>query len=237
MRIFTTAYEMPFAGHPTLGTAHVVAGLAGGAEAVTLHVPAGAVPVEHAVVDGLARWTLTTAVAPQVRPPDASRAQVAAMLGLRESDLGDDPLLVDTGVEQLVVPLASVEAVHGIAPVAGLLAAHGRSRLGEAQVQVWAASGPDTIEARFVLVEGSGVVEDPATGSACANLGGWFVARGAHTDGGLHLTLSQGAAVQRPSRLVLDVDPEGRIRVSGTVLEVGRGSFHLPDESSPVHRS
>src|SRR3984885_15088768 len=83
VRIFTPGFEMPFAGHPTLGSAHVVRLLRGGAgDALTLETKAGVIPVE---ASGDV-WTLQ-AKAPRVRAAEASQAELAAMLGLREADL------------------------------------------------------------------------------------------------------------------------------------------------------
>src|SRR5437773_3838541 len=106
VRIFTPSFEMPFAGHPTLGTAHVVRALSGGHE-LTLEMRAGIIPV-RAAGD---RWTLE-ANAPRTRPVNASRAELAAMLSLEPEELGAETLWVDTGSEQLVIPLASVAAVR-----------------------------------------------------------------------------------------------------------------------------
>jgi len=68
------------------------------------------------------------------------------------------------------------------------------------------------------------VIEDPATGSACANLGGWFLANGQR---GIRRHIHQGSAIQRPSVLDLAVGQDGTILVSGTVREVGRGTFTI----------
>jgi len=68
------------------------------------------------------------------------------------------------------------------------------------------------------------VIEDPATGSACANLGGWFLANG---ELGIRRRIHQGSAIQRPSVLDLAVGEDGTILVSGAVREVGRGTFTL----------
>jgi len=68
------------------------------------------------------------------------------------------------------------------------------------------------------------VLEDPATGSACANLGGWFLANGQR---GIRRRIHQGSAIQRPSVLDLAVEEDGTVLVSGTVREVGRGTFTL----------
>jgi len=107
VRIFTPTFEMPFAGHPTLGSAHVVRALAGAGDALALEMLAGTIPV---IAQGDV-WTLE-AKAPATREVDASREQLAAMLGLAVSDLGAVPLWVDTGSEQLVIPLASAAAVR-----------------------------------------------------------------------------------------------------------------------------
>jgi predicted PhzF superfamily epimerase YddE/YHI9 len=70
---------------------------------------------------------------------------------------------------------------------------------------------------------GGGVVEDPATGSACANLGGWHLATGSKRP--LRLAVDQGRAVKRPSRLSLEVTADGSILVGGEVVELGRGTL------------
>src|SRR5476649_1912564 len=79
VRIFTPTYEMPFAGHPTLGSAHVVSSLLGAGEQFGLQMEAGVIPVRRE--EG--RWMLS-ANAPASRPMEAPRAQIAAMLGLPE---------------------------------------------------------------------------------------------------------------------------------------------------------
>src|SRR6476661_6472140 len=96
VRIFTPTFEMPFAGHPTLGTAHIVREVVAAGDALTLEMPAGIIPVS-AQGD---RWTLQ-ANAPRTRAVASSRGELATMLGLDESDLVEKPLWVDTGSEQL----------------------------------------------------------------------------------------------------------------------------------------
>ncbi len=229
VRIFTPTFEMPFAGHPTLGTAHVVRAVREAGDAVTLEMHAGVIPV---IAQGDV-WTLR-ANAPRHRPVEASRAELAAMLGLDEADVADSPALwVDTGSEQLVVPLASVDAVQRAAPRSDLLQRYG-SNGGRAMAYVWAREGqgaeasPDAFEAvvaRFFFPKHGAVVEDPGTGSACANLGGWLVATGASLP--RRMAIRQGDAVGRPCRLFLDVTADGRILVSGRVVELGRGSVTL----------
>lgn len=219
VRIFTPTFELPFAGHPTLGTAHVVRDRLRTGDALTLEMPAGIIPVT-------ARgdvWTLEATVR-RHRPADASRAALAAMLGLAPADLADEPpLWVDTGAEQLVVPLASFAAVERAKPRADALLAlaHNGSR---AMAYVFARQR-DHVKCRFFFPKHGAVIEDPGTGSACANLGGWLLATGSALP--VRLTLEQGDAVGRPCRLGLEVTTEGGIRVSGRVIEVARGTFEL----------
>jgi PhzF family phenazine biosynthesis protein len=223
VRIFTPTFEMPFAGHPTLGTAQVVRALKGGDE-VTLEMLAGIIPV-RAQGD---TWTLQ-ANAPRTRSVAASRAELAAMLGIDTSDIGGEPLWIDTGSEQLIIPLESVHAVRRCRPSSELLAKHGSIALSgggsRAMAYVWAEVAPDGVLARFFFLKQGATVEDPGTGSACANLGGWLAATGAPRP--RTLTVAQGEAVGRPCRLRLTVDSDGRIFVSGRVIELGVGTIAL----------
>lgn len=219
VRIFTPSFEMPFAGHPTLGTAHVVRALTGCGDSVTLEMQAGIIPV---TARGDA-WTLG-AQPPRHRAPVSSRADVAAALGLTAQDIAGEPLWVDTGSEQLVVPLADKAAVDRCAPDPALLERHcnnGRRML----AYVCAPAGPGEVAARFFFRKHSAVAEDPGTGSACANLGGYFLATGHALP--LALTVRQGEHVGRPCVLHLTVDATGNIQVGGQVVELGRGEIVL----------
>jgi len=231
VRIFTPAFEMPFAGHPTLGSAHVARALLGAGDEVTLEMKAGVIPV-HANGDV---WTLT-ANPPRHAAVAASRAELAAMLGLAEDDVAPDPdappLWVDTGSLQLVIPLASPAAVRRAAPRADLLFAHGNNGQ-RAMAYVFAPDtarpgtpdGTQAVVARFFFPKHGAVAEDPGTGSACANLGGWLLATGASLP--QRLAIAQGDAVARPCRIGLEVAADRRIMVSGRVIELGRGGVSL----------
>jgi PhzF family phenazine biosynthesis protein len=223
VRIFTPGFEMPFAGHPTLGTASVV-GAAAGKEQVTLEMKAGLVPVVRG--DGGA-WTLRAARPPETRPVEAPPAELAAMLGLPAEAIAATPLWVSTGVEQLVIPLASAEHVRAARPVIPLLERWGYSKArDEAMAYVWAAGEAlGEWPVRFFFTSNGALLEDPATGSACANLGGWWIASGRKLP--LAATLRQGDAVGRPSRLGLRVEEDGGIYVTGAVIELGRGTVEL----------
>jgi PhzF family phenazine biosynthesis protein len=218
VRIFTPSLEMPFAGHPTLGTAHVVSRMHGGARHIVLEMRAGLVSV--GAEDNL--WTLETAHPPRTRAPEASLEVLAAMLGVAK--LGGAPLWVNTGVEQLVIPLATAADVTAAQPKIDMLTTLAARTSGDkSSAYVWAHVGDPRegkVVARYFFVQNGGVLEDPATGSACANLGGWLLANGATEP--VQLAIDQGSAVGRPSTLGLRV-AKGRVFVSGLVAEAGSG--------------
>jgi trans-2,3-dihydro-3-hydroxyanthranilate isomerase len=221
VRIFTPSFEMPFAGHPTLGSAHVVRMLRPDAgDAVTLEMQAGTIPVAAAGDV----WTLQ-ARPPRVRPAEATRPEIAAMLGLQESDLGADMMWVDTGSEQLVVPLRSPEAVARCRVDAALLAKHGSNARRDGLAYVWAREHDAALVARFFFLKNGSLVEDPGTGSACANLGGWLVATGAPLP--TTLCIRQGEHTGRACHLGLRVDAEKRIYVTGNVIAIATGEVTL----------
>ena len=220
VRIFTPTYEMPFAGHPTLGTAHVVRDVRRAGDRVTLETTAGVIPVS---AEGDV-WTLT-ANAP--RPPRTAPAAttLSEALGLRPGDLdpAHPPLWIDTGAEQLVIPLASSDAVRRAKPSPARLRDIG-SAPERAMAYVFAREG-NSVLARFFFLKHGSVVEDPGTGSACANLGGYLLATNASLP--LRLAIDQGEAAGRPCRLGLRVDDDRSIHVSGRVIEIGRGTISL----------
>ena len=221
VRIFTPSYEMPFAGHPTLGTAHVVRDLAGCGDELKLEMKAGVIPVS-AKGD---RWTLE-ANTPRGRAVPHSRSELAEMLGLHEEDMGEWPLWINAGKEQLMVPVKSREAVRRAKPHVDVFTRL-QSEDGQSMAYVFHDLGKE-VEARFFFPSGPAILEDPATGSACANLGGWFSV--VQTRTAVERIVSQGEAVHRPSTLYLNVEwqeTNPRIFVGGDVIELGRGHVNL----------
>ncbi len=225
VRIFTPSYEMPFAGHPTLGTAHVCRALGLGGNELTLEMKAGVIPVA-AQGD---RWTLQ-ANAPKWREVVESRGAIAATLGLEPKDIGERPLWVSTGREQLIIPLTSEDAVRRARPQPDLLTRF-ESEDGGSMMYVFAprkgaaAGKRELLLARFFFPQGPAVLEDPATGSATANLGGWCIAMDRARP--CRFEIAQGEQADRPSILYLDVDADQRIRVSGDVVELGQGTITI----------
>jgi PhzF family phenazine biosynthesis protein len=218
VRIFTPRYEMSFAGHPTLGTAHVCRALGLATNKLTLEMPAGIIGV---TATGR-RWTLQ-ANSPTWREVQEPRQLLATMLGIDEGDIGERPLWVNTGTEQLVVPLTSESAARRASPRAEILTRIA-NKDDAAMAYIFAPAG-ERLLARFFFQQGSAVLEDPATGSATANLGGWCLAVGRALP--CSFEISQGEYVGRPSTLHLHLDAERRIFVGGDVIELGQGVIAL----------
>jgi trans-2,3-dihydro-3-hydroxyanthranilate isomerase len=219
VRIFTPNYEMPFAGHPTLGTAFVCRALGLGGAELKLEMKAGVIPVSGQND----RWTLQ-APSPTWRPLDVPLTHISHMLGLEVSQIGANPLWVKAGKEQLIVPLRDESAVRAVkVNVDGFAVV--RSEDGRGMAYVFAETAPGRVLARFFFPAGSAILEDPATGSATANFGGWLIASGRSLP--CSLEISQGEYADRPSTLFLEVDREKRIFVGGDVVELGRGAVEL----------
>jgi PhzF family phenazine biosynthesis protein len=220
VRIFTPNFEMPFAGHPTLGTAHVVREIRTAGDAISLEMKAGIIPVTAKS----STWTLQ-ANAPTWRNVEATHVQLADMLGIRADEIGHEPLWVNTGSEQLIIPLTSADAVRRCEPRIELLQRYGRINDERFLAYVWSYEADNTIVARFFFAKGNSYAEDPATGSACANLGGWFIA--SHLTMPINKEILQGQMIKRPCELNLKVNEHAQILVSGLVVELGRGTITL----------
>lgn len=230
VRVFTPGFEMKFAGHPAIGTAQVVRELRQSADALTLEFQAGVVPMS---ARGDA-WTFTAPCPGGVRTaaPKLDPAGIAELVGLETKDLLADPIWVDTGADQLLVPLASVDAVRRATPDASLLGRWQTSSLERKALYLFAFDESNVQADRQVVVAryfyatpGGAINEDPGTGSACANLGGWLLHRKSALPASV--LVEQGDQTGRPCRLLLDVCVDGRILVGGRALEIGRGAVTL----------
>ena len=225
MRIFTPGKELPFAGHPTLGTAFVMVSEGRVTTPAIQSVAAGEIPVE---VDAASNWAWMRQLPPVFGPEFADRELIARAIGLTAEDLHPDlPIrTVSTGLPPLIVPVGDAQAL-------------GRARNGEAVGEAAAAAGAeelylfaltdDGVTARMFESGFGAGGEDPATGSAAGPLGAYLAEYGLAGMPGTVL-IRQGAQVGRPSELHVEVDREGdgwRVRVGGGVRIVGRGEFDL----------
>lgn len=219
VRIFTPTYEMPFAGHPTLGTAHVCRALGLGGNQLGLEMRAGIIPV----TSNGDHWTLRAAAATS-RLVEAGATEIARLLGLDSGDIGFQPLWLKAGREQLIIPLTSEAAVRRARPLPEMFEKL-RSVDGAGQAYVFATTGGKKITSRFFFPDGAAILEDPATGSACANLGAWFLAMGRRPP--LDFEVSQGEQLGRPSLLKLEVNTDNEVFVGGDVIELGSGILKI----------
>ena len=241
LRIFTPGGEIPFAGHPTIGTAHVLAELGeilltGAQTRIVFEENIGPVPVTITARDGKPVFAqLQTARLPETGPPAPSRTTLAQVLGLEPGDLLGAPMgaqAVSVGLPFLIVPLRDRKA---------LARAHVRHDLWEQYLRNWWARDlylftrdaefPDhDIRARM-YGPGVAVPEDPATGSAAATLAGYLAARDPLAEGTLRWTIEQGFEMGRPSILVAEADKVAgeitAIRVGGESVLVSRGTMNL----------
>jgi trans-2,3-dihydro-3-hydroxyanthranilate isomerase len=224
VRIFTVAEELPFAGHPTLGTAFVLRGSSGARE-IVLDLKVGKVPVRFEEVPGQPVFGEMTQLDPEFGPVHDREAVVRAA-GLRDGDV--DPSLpiqtVSTGVPFTVVPLRGLEIVRRLrTDVPGsaeyLEQSGGKFFYFVARETVDSAA---RLHARMMFYNG----EDPATGSAAGCAAAWMVAHGvAQPDE--RVLIEQGIEMRRPSRIfVRAARMDNRVvnvRVGGNVFEVLRG--------------
>src|SRR5262249_27551404 len=238
VRIFTPGGELQFAGHPTVGTAHVLATtgavkLTGPETRIVFEEGVGPVPVTIRATNGRPEFAqLSAAKLPEVGPPPPSRETLADMLSLAASDLLDGATLpesVSCGTPFLFVPLRDRRSV-GRARVRTDLWESALSGYVTDKVFVFAMDPEHAdhhVRARM-FAPGIGVPEDPATGSACVALGGYLAARDARTDGTLRWVVEQGFEMGRPSILEVEADKKaGRTtaaRVGGKTVVVCEGA-------------
>jgi trans-2,3-dihydro-3-hydroxyanthranilate isomerase len=241
VRIFTPEREMPFAGHPTVGTAHVLAHigellLTGVETRIVFEEGVGPVPVTIREQGGRPVFAqLSVAKLPEIGPPPPSLDALAGMLSLEPGDLAHTaytPEAVSCGLPFLFVPLRDRDAVR-------------RARV---KLDVWErvlggywtkeifvfAFDPEReksdVRARM-FAPGLNVPEDPATGSACAAFGGYLARRSAQLDGTLRWVVEQGFEMGRPSILHVEADRHGGnttgVRVGGSSVVVCEGTMEI----------
>jgi trans-2,3-dihydro-3-hydroxyanthranilate isomerase len=241
VRIFTPGGELPFAGHPTVGTAHVLAAigeipLAGAETRIVLEELVGPVPVTIRAAGGRPTFCqLTAAKAPAEGPPAPSVADLADVLGLAPADLLDGewaPRGFSCGVPFLFVTLRDRDAV---ARAKVRTDAYARVLAGSwaPEVFVFAREGerPGSDLHGRMFAPAFGIPEDPATGSAAAALTGYLARRSPQRDGTLRWRLEQGFEMRRPSILDLEADVAGGeakvARVGGASVLVCEGSMEV----------
>lgn len=216
VRIFTVAGELPFAGHPTLGSAHAwleAGGPPARQDLLIQECGIGLVPVRRS-----ARGHLAFKAPPLIRSGPVDEAllrEVAASLGVGRADIAA-ARWADNGPGWIAVELASAEAVLALRP--GALA-HDIGVFG-----LYPPGSPEAFEVRAFTPQVSGAGEDPVTGSLNASLALWLLEAGKVT---APYTASQGTALGRRGRVHVTADADGSVWVGGGTHTLISGSVHL----------
>ena len=237
VRIFTTEEELPFAGHPTLGTAtwlYFNHPTLKGTETITLRLNVGPIRVRFDVPhDGLAGVRATMLQNDPIFGATHECASVAGALGLQESELCVEypPQTVSTGVPFCIVMLQSLEVLQ-------------RLQIAQREAHTWlkrhdahffyciaplaeGGEGEPRWHARMQFYGG----EDPATGSAAGCCIAWLVKNGLVASG-VSVVIEQGIEIRRPSRITVQATLDGgrvhSVLVSGRTIPVADGRFFLP---------
>jgi trans-2,3-dihydro-3-hydroxyanthranilate isomerase len=228
VRIFTVQEELPFAGHPTLGTAFVLRGNSG-ARQVSLHLQVGRVPVSFEDNPGKPSFGEMTQIDPQLGAIHG-RDAVAAACGLSPDAIdGALPIqTVSTGVGFTIVPIRSLQALQA------LHIDHRRASeyLSHGDGKFFYFVARETVDpaarlhARMLFYNG----EDPATGSAAGCAAAWMVAHGvAHSEE--RVLIEQGLEMMRPSRIFVRASKAANrivnVRVGGNIVEIMRAQVFL----------
>jgi trans-2,3-dihydro-3-hydroxyanthranilate isomerase len=225
MRIFTPGQELPFAGHPTLGTAFVLVSEGRVSTPATQAIAAGEIPVEVDVASSTAWMTQLPA---ELGPVFPHLDLIASAIGLTTTDLdpGRPVQAVSTGLPTTIVPVRDLETLRRATRNEHLVGDAMRASGGR-DLYLFAHTA-EGVTARMFDSE-FGIGEDPATGSAAGPLGAYLAEHGSLGQT-WSVTIRQGEQVGRPSELHVELDREAdawRVRVGGGVCVVGRGAFEL----------
>jgi len=242
VRIFTPRLELPFAGHPVVGTSYVLVaeGLLPkreGTREIRLELGVGVLPVDITCADGMVTQVTMTQQTPAFRAVVKTDDVVtlAHGLGLSPEDILATDLpaqLVSTGLPQLMVPVRSLEAVQAITLELGFLHAV-CERYGTPSIYVFTRQTvtPSAHVHTRLFAPMAGVIEDPATGSASGALGAYLVHHRVFggDDAVVRIENEQGYELGRPSRIFIEVERQGttitRVRVGGRVVKVIEGTI------------
>jgi len=215
VRIFTPGRELPFAGHPTLGTCHAWLE-AGGRPAepgvVVQECEAGLIPIRRTA------GRLAFAAPPLVRGGPVEEpliAEIAAILGIKRDDIADAQW-ADNGPGWVAVLLHSAEAV--------LALAQPDCDFDLGVVGPYPPGSPEAFEVRAFFLSGGKTAEDPVTGSLNASLAQWLLGSGKAT---APYVASQGTALGRRGRVHVNTGEDGQIYVGGGTLTLITGTVRL----------
>lgn len=223
LRIFTPNYEMPLAGHPTLGSAFILKQLQDLPSNFVLNTLAKSVEVLS--IDGHIEIKIKGYDA---KKSSATKDKIAQASGIHVHDIADGGYFINSGTQQFLIELTSRHALQNLqidmTRLREMNADNPFKTTDEPSVYYWVADG-EIIHSRMFFEQNAVMVEDSGTGSACANLGAYFILQNQYPTA---KTIHQGDDMGRPNRLSLKVDDEQNIYVGGRVIEVGQGEFYVP---------
>lgn len=242
LRIFTPGGEIPFAGHPTIGSAHILTAIGeitldGDRTSIAFEEGVGRVPVSVQSESGTPVFAeLTAAQLPEFDENLPSMTDLAKALSLHPDEILNDslaPEIVSCGVPYLIVPVRDRDAL-------------GRAQIDRAQ---WNPTFADCSTSEVYLIcqdperadadlrarmfaPNVGIDEDPATGSAAAALAGYLGAANEAQNGTLQWTVKQGVEMERPSILYVETDKRDgtivEVRVGGSTVVISEGTIEIP---------
>lgn len=225
IRIFTPTMELPFAGHPTVGTAHLLAdmGMAKRNKPLTLDAIAGPLVVNYE--KDLARFAAPAPI--DIQASTLNKLTAAQLLGLDAGEVVSEPVLASCGLPCHLIEVNSLAALRHARP-SPMIWSNWVSPSGYDRVYLYMAdsSGESVLRTRLFTSKGGGR-EDPATGSAAAALAGQLAVRKGCA-GAWSWRINQGVEMGRPSCIFAEADCDGRdfeIRISGQAVIVGTGKL------------
>jgi trans-2,3-dihydro-3-hydroxyanthranilate isomerase len=242
VRIFTPASELPFAGHPVVGTTWALAYLGaipGGGSPVYLELGVGTLPVEILYEERKPSFVWMHQPLPKFEPWEGDRDALASALGLTPAEFADDLPIErgSSGVGFVYIPLKSLEAVGRSRPGADLVAAMANPtpHVGVFVFTLEQAPTGADVHGRMFGPE-VGVIEDPATGAASGPLGVYLLRHGKKrpdAERETRIRLEQGVEMDRPSRIQIAITGSAEqiedVRVGGESVVMAEGELYLPD--------
>jgi len=244
VRIFTPAAEIPFAGHPTIGTALAIARIetdwispTDRARPMVLEEGIGPVPVVVRATGspGLADFAVFTAAKlPESGPTAGDTDIVATAAGLSASDLIEPISAWSAGIPFTILPIKSLDRLRAAAPDHQRFKTSLSGAWAEALLLVCMESEATDADLQVRMFAPTlGVTEDPATGSAAAALAGWLCVGHGRGDGEHSVRIAQGLEMGRSSRIHLTFAVDNgrlrRVRIGGHAVKVMEGMLHVPD--------
>lgn len=245
VRIFTPYVEIPFAGHPTVGAAYVLATLgriklSGPVTEIVFEEQVGPVPIKILADSkgNVIKTELSAAQVPEVLPNPPSADVVAELLSLNPDDVVTDkvsPAIVKAGTARLFVPLKNRDALASLTVDLAKCRQHLANYLPDRQSIYAYCFDPERVgsdlRGRMFAIPAMGIYEDAATGSAVTGLASYLAQQSEQKDGTLRWVMEQGFEMGRPSILDIEADVKDgvcqAVRVGGSSVMVSKGTFFV----------